>query len=312
MLSLLSLPEIKLGLEETRALMERSVRDASPHIKEGLAALLKREGEMIRAALVILASGFGQADAGRMLGIAASVELLDLAIFLHYDAMSTAAPRRGVKASSSVFDSRLAILMGDFLLTRSLRLFIDAVPKSDPGLFTRTIERICEGEIEQGFQLYDTAVTTRLCLRRAHEKTAILFGLAMRLAAVEASCPKPHAQALTRFGYCLGMGYRITEDILDFSSGGCDAAAGVFTLPMVFAMKEKGSKLPSLLKKPPYSPWKLKRIVKAVRSSAGMVRAREVADDYGRLALRQLEKLPDINARAALRELVGVVLNRKA
>jgi len=299
MIALFSLPEIKLGLEETRALMERSVRDASPRIKGELSLLLKRDMAMIRAALVILASGFGKADAGRMLGIAASVEFLNLATGLHREAVDGTA------------DRRQAVLLGDYLLTRSLSLFLESIPKGDPALFARTMERICAGEIEQAYQRYNPSVTVRTCLRHAHEKSAILFGLAMRLAAVEASCPRRTAQALTRFGYCLGMGYRITEDLFDIAASGSGLAAGTFTLPVVLAMKEQGSKLPALLKKPPYSKGKLKKILKAVRGSAAMVKARELADGYGRLALKQLELLPDTNARAALRELVGVVMNRK-
>lgn len=300
MIALLSLPEIKLGLEETRALMERSVRDASPRIRDGLAALIARDRAMYRAALVILASGFGRADAGRMLGIAAAVELLDLAIGLHREAIDGGA------------DPRQAVLMGDYLLTRSLGLFLESIPKADPALFSRTMERIFAGEIEEGFQRFDPSATVRTCLRHAHEKSAVLFGLAMRLAAVEASCPRRTAQALTRFGYCLGMGYQLSQDVLDVARSGSGLAAGNFTLPVVLAMKEKGSKLPGLLKKPPYSAGKLRKILKAARGSAAMVKARELADGYGRLALKQLEALPDTNARAALRELAGAVMNRKA
>lgn len=159
MIDLFSLPELRLGLEETRTVMERSLSDASPCIRDGLSSLLGRSGKMIRSALVILASGFGKAEAGRMLGIAASVELLHLATLIHDDVIDAAPKRRGKPTLSAVHGSRQAVLIGDFVLTRSLKLLVESVPSGDPVLFSRTVGRICEGEIEQGFQRYDLGVT---------------------------------------------------------------------------------------------------------------------------------------------------------
>jgi heptaprenyl diphosphate synthase len=320
MLELASLPDLRQGLEEVKAAMEGSMAGASPYLEKKILPLLSREGKMIRAALVIIASRFGQAERAKTIKLAAAVELLHLATLVHDDVVDGADTRRGMPTLSSLLGARQAVLIGDFILVRALRLAIDLVPEGDPEAIVRALGKICEGEIEQGSQRFLLGMTPRMYLRRINGKTATLFMASMRLAASQAGCPPAAVQALTRYGHCLGMAFQIVDDILDFTASdselgkpsGSDAQEGVFTLPLILALESGGARLSACLRKPPYSRLRLRKVIKLVRNSGGVERAREIARGYIGKATRELEKLPELPARTALVELAELVLSRRA
>jgi heptaprenyl diphosphate synthase len=320
MLELASLPELRQMLEEVKTAMEGSMAGASPYLEGKIRSLLSREGKMIRAALVIIAAQFGQAERAKTISLAAAVELLHVATLVHDDVVDGADIRRGLPTLSSLFGSRQAVLIGDFILVRALRLAVDLVPKGDPEALVRTLGKICEGEIEQGSQRFFLGITVRMYLRRIDGKTATLFTESMRLAASQAGCSIATVQALTRYGHCLGMAFQIMDDILDFTASdselgkpsGSDAREGVLTLPLILALRSNGTRLFACLKNPPYSRLRLRKILKLVRTSGGVEQARGIAKGYMDRAARELESLPELRARTALSELAVILLSRKS
>ncbi len=336
MLSLSSLPWLSDELRAVRLRMGEalSLPGAGPKpqsgkppssgggfLEQALAELLSREGKMLRPALLLVAARLGQTDPERVRSLAAAVELLHLASLVHDDVIDAAALRRGLPSLQSLHGARTAVLMGDFILTRAMRLIVSSAEGQNPLPAVDALARICEGEIEQGRQKFRVDMSLRRYLRRIHGKTASLFAGALHLGALVADLPALHQSALRRYGYCLGMGFQIIDDVLDYTAddaslgkpSGSDAAEGVFTLPLMHALAGPRQKqLFKLLAKHPYSRWRITSLLRIVRESDGPRRALDLAALYTRRALRELEKLPEGEARAGLSELALALLSRQA
>ncbi len=311
-------PELSRELERVReTILQRAASDDA-EVKSALGQLLASGGKMLRPAFVLLASRFGTADPERTIRAAAAIEMLHMATLVHDDIVDEAALRRGVATINALRGPRIAVLVGDWLFASCFSLIAELAWNENARALSLLVARICGSEISQLTDTFRVQTSVRRYLRRIAGKTAALFALSFHVGALEGGCPASLISILRRLGYCLGMGFQIVDDILDFSRSGVetgkpagnDLAQGIFTLPVVLALKGDDGRLAAALGRSARSRWAMARAARIIRKGDGIAGAHAAAEVYTVRALRAIDMLPPRPESEILRSVTAQLLHR--
>ena len=179
----------------------------------------------------------------RHVALAAAVEFIHTATLLHDDVVDASDLRRGRDTANAVWGNQPAILVGDFLFSRSFELMVADGSLRILEILSRASSVIAEGEVLQLMTQNNLQTTEASYLEVIRAKTAELFAAASRIGAVVAERPHEEEMALDRFGRDLGIAFQLVDDMLDFSarqtelgkSIGDDFRDGKVTLPILLA-----------------------------------------------------------------------------
>jgi octaprenyl-diphosphate synthase len=180
----------------------------------------------------------------RHIALAAAVEFIHTATLLHDDVVDASDLRRGRDTANAVWGNKPAVLVGDFLFSRSFELMVGDGSLRVLEILSRASAIIAEGEVRQLVTANDISTTEAAYLGVVEAKTAELFAAASRLGAVVAGRPRTEEEALDRFGRNLGIAFQLADDLLDFAarqsdlgkSIGDDFRDGKITLPVLLAL----------------------------------------------------------------------------
>ena len=311
-------PELAGRLEAVRGLILQRAASDDPDVRAAVGQLLASSGKMLRPAFVLLASEFGAPDPVRVLRAAAAIEMLHMATLVHDDIIDGAPLRRGVATLHALRGPRLAVLVGDWLFASCFSLVADLGGDAHGGELARLVGRICGSEISQSTERFSASTSVRRYLRRIAGKTAALIALSFHVGAEQGGCTAAEVSVLRRLGYDLGMGFQITDDILDFSSSsaetgkvpGGDLCQGIYTLPVVHALRTDDGTLARALDRARRGRRAAVRASRLVAGGDGIRLSRAAAESYTRRALCELGRLPASPARETLRSVTGRLLQR--
>ena len=246
----LRLPGIDAALERVEESLRASTAGEDPFLAEVAVHLVQAGGKRLRPALVLAAAsacGAGPDVADPVVQGAVAVELVHLGSLYHDDVMDEAASRRGVESANARWGNLVAILAGDFLLARASEIAA-SLGTEVAALLARTIGQLCEGEVGQLRYAFDPRRTEDSYFSSIAGKTASLMATAARIGGLTAGAPRDHVDALTEFGYSIGMAFQIWDDIRDLTSSdedlgkpaGHDMVEGTYTLPVLRALAAPG------------------------------------------------------------------------
>ncbi|HKK66321.1 MAG TPA: polyprenyl synthetase family protein [Clostridia bacterium] len=319
---------INEDLLQVQSIIRAQLYSSTPFIQEALTELIENNGKMLRPALLILAARFGSAEIGSKdlrpedksstYRLAAAVELLHMATLVHDDIIDKAATRRGIPTLHTRFDPRTAVLLGDFLFTRSFQIASQDTDIETGRYIAGIVNSICESEIRQHntFSFYTTSF--KEYHRRIMGKTAALFALSAYVGAHENGVDERNSNRLKKIGYNLGAGFQIIDDILDFTdqsdrtgkTTGADIRQGIVNLPLLYALQQDDGSLEKQLSRRPKNGRRLKQIITHTKELNGIERARAVAQSYTHKALYSIKQLPEGEARRALEQFTAFLLQR--
>ena len=200
-------------------------------------------GKRLRPMLTLGCARLCKYTGNRHIGLAAAVEFIHTATLLHDDVVDASDLRRGRDTANAVWGNKPAILVGDFLFSRSFELLVADGSLRILEILSRASSTIAEGEVLQLMTQNDLETTEAAYLEVIQAKTAELFAAASRIGAVLAGRPEEEEAALERFGRNLGIAFQLVDDMLDFSaeqtefgkSVGDDFREGKVTLPILLA-----------------------------------------------------------------------------
>jgi octaprenyl-diphosphate synthase len=200
-------------------------------------------GKRLRPMLTLGCARLCGYDGSRHIALAAAVEFIHTATLLHDDVVDASDLRRGRDTANAVWGNKPAILVGDFLFSRSFELMVMDGSLSVLEILSRASSIIAEGEVLQLMTQNNLQTTEASYLEVIQAKTAELFAAASRIGAIVAERPIEEAAALDRFGRNLGIAFQLIDDMLDFSaqqtqlgkSIGDDFRDGKVTLPVLAA-----------------------------------------------------------------------------
>ncbi|MGM0411584.1 MAG: polyprenyl synthetase family protein, partial [Bacillota bacterium] len=232
-------------------------------IQESINDLVKSGGKRLRPLLVLLASKFGNIEKNKIYEIAAGIEIFHMSTLVHDDIIDKASIRRGAETAQKKFGNKMAVFIGDYLLSKTLEIFEKNLSSHSKKKLSKIVRLICEGEIAQHNNKFNYNLTVVDYFRRIRKKTALLFAYSMYLGAYESNVRGKKLHHLYNFGLEMGMAFQIEDDLLDFS-GDKDLAGkkvnqdlknGIYTLPVILLLEDEKErkKIISLLDEKKYS-----------------------------------------------------------
>ena len=302
---------IGADLEAVKDLVRSRLSSSVRLLQDVNESLLESGGKMARPSLCLLmarACGDVAEDTRRF---AAGVELLHNSTLLHDDVADAADFRRGVPTVRSLYGPVPAVLVGDFWLARSLDLILESGHRNWAlKAFSKTLVDLSEGEMLQQQKAFQCDTTEEDYLRIIYCKTASLFELSCRAAAVSVDASPQVTDAAGAYGRALGIAFQIKDDILDYTGGdigkpsGLDLAERKITLPLLGALRSSGEEkaVREMLRSLPEHPENRAAISGFVSRHGGIDYARKALHSYIEAALAALSFLPESEERNALEE----------
>ena len=308
-----SVPALRRDLERVESQLRQSVQAEDPFLTEVASHLILAGGKRVRPAFAVTAAATGRPSMGEssaeVISGAVAVELVHLGSLYHDDVIDDASMRRTVDTVNARWGNLKAILAGDYLLARASEIAA-SLGTEVAGLLAATIARLCEGQILELQSTFDPTRTEQSYLSSIDGKTAALLATASRIGGIVGDLPRPHIDALTRFGHSYGMAFQIVDDILDVTASdeelgkpsGNDLVQGVYTLPVIRTLAAGGTdatRLAGLLGQP-LSEAERDEARDLVRSGGQIDGALDVARGYADDAAAALQGLAPSEAGAAL------------
>jgi octaprenyl-diphosphate synthase len=201
-------------------------------------------GKRLRPVLLLLAAGALEYRGSHHHELAAVIEFIHSATLLHDDVVDESALRRGRQTANAVFGNAAAVLVGDFLYSRSFQMMVGVDDMRVMQVLSDATNVIAEGEVLQLLNCRDADVDEARYLQVIRYKTAKLFEAAMRLGAILAKAEPAVEAAFAEYGTRLGTAFQLVDDVLDYSGDlaqtgknlGDDLAEGKPTLPLIYVM----------------------------------------------------------------------------
>lgn len=284
--------------------------------------LVKHKGKQFRPALLLVsARSVGEPNRDTYV-TAAVVELLHTATLIHDDVIDDAELRRGFLTIHKIWKNKIAILMGDYLLAKSLIAATETGSLDIMNTVATVAKRLIKGEIFEIQKARKLDITEEDYFRMIADKTASLISACCELGALTVHATDEQREALRQFGEYLGIAFQIKDDLLDYESN-----SGILGKPALADLKDKKITLPLLYAFQSSPEEQRKKIVKMIRNGKvkkevdyilkfvddhqGLQKAREKAEDIKNRAIESLSILPDSPAKNVLETLADFVINRK-
>lgn len=291
----------------------RSIMEASTH-------LLRAGGKRIRPALVLLCGRLYLEDEDVLRSVAAAAELIHTATLVHDDTVDKAPLRRGIPTINAGWGEHMAILMGDYLFARAFAMLAGTGDNRTVRIMADVVFQMCVGEIEQWARVFNPDQGEPAYLDGIYKKTAYFIAECCRLGAVMGGAPEEEERALRDFGFGVGMGFQIIDDILDLAGNaerfgkhiGGDLRGGVVTLPVLYALTHSPQKrrIAEVIRGRSVGDREVAEIRALVERCGGFHYAYKVAERYTAHARRCLERLPAVPARDALQGMADYLMQR--
>lgn len=237
-------------LKAVNEILEREfAHSQSPTITEIGSNITQAGGKRMRPALLMLmAKALGyDGTAHRELG--ATIEMLHTATLMHDDVVDEGMMRRGRPTANARWGNSVAVLVGDFMYTRSFEMMIRIGNLRVMEALASAANTLSEGEVIQMKNAHDPSVDEPRYLKVIERKTSVLFAAAAKMASALAGASEEAEKALVDYTMALGNAFQIADDILDYSGNpsesgkqiGADFAEGKVTLPVIYAMQAVGA-----------------------------------------------------------------------
>jgi len=284
--------------------------------------ILRQKGKKIRPLLVLLSSKVAGAVTERSYRGAVLVELLHTATLIHDDVVDNADKRRGFWSINAVFKNKVAVLMGDYLLSKGLMTAVEGKDYDFLEVISNTVKRMSEGELLQIKKTRKLDIDQETYYRIISDKTASLLETCCQIGAMSASDNLDYIEGMKIFGENIGMAFQITDDVLDLNGKskiigkpvGGDIKEKKITLPLIYSLnnvsKTEANKIRKLIKKG-NSREDVQKVVDFVRANNGIEFALEKANEFSQVARKALSIFPVSPSKIALESLIDFIINRK-
>lgn len=249
-------------------------------------------GKRLRPLLMVLSSRICGYNGNYDKTLATIVEYLHAATLLHDDLVDDASMRRGKPVANSIWGNPATVLVGDYLLARSLSIAADTGCPEVIKVLTEITENMSQGEIHQLIQKGKLDLSEEEYMEIIKRKTAVLFRGACCVSAIIADAPEMQKKALTEYGFNLGIAFQMADDLLDYISDtkilgknvGADLKEGKLTLPVIFSLKKANLKdrilMEKIIKNEDFSLHDFAILLELIIKYGGIEYTKKLAEEY--------------------------------
>ncbi len=283
-----------------------------------------KKGKQLRPVLVFLSAQASGAINQRTYVGAALVELLHTATLIHDDVVDEASERRGLASINSKWNNKIAVLIGDFLLSKGLITAIDSNEHAFLGVTTKAVKRMSEGELLSIDKSRSVNIEEETYYKIIADKTASLLSTCCEIGAMSTSSNPDYHEAMRDYGEAIGMAFQIRDDIFDYTSRstligkpvGNDLKEKKVTLPLIYALNNSSAKekaaIVKLIKRGKLKKVELNTIIDFVKDKNGIEYSEKKALSYVTHAKNCLGVFPESPAKASLLKFADFVITRES
>ena len=313
---------IKVELEEFDKYFKNLMKTDVALLDIVLRYLTKKKGKRIRPILVFLTAHIlGDINSRTYIG-ASMVELLHTATLVHDDVVDRAETRRGLLSINAKWNNKIAVLVGDFLLSKGLLIAVENGETEFLNYTSDAVRRMSEGELQAIEVIKKREITEEIYYRIIADKTAALISTCTRIGASSVTNDKEVIEKMFLFGENIGMAFQLKDDLFDYLSDswtigkpvGNDIKEKKITLPLIHSFqnadKSESKKIKKMIKKGNLSNKDVKYIVDFTKNNGGIDYTIGVSNMYKDNAIAILENLPTNKDHQTLVDLAEYIINR--
>ncbi len=250
-------------------------------------------------------------------------EYLHAATLVHDDIIDGASMRRGEPVAHSIWGNPAAVLVGDFLLARSISLSARTRNAKIISVVADITENMSQGEIHQLMKRGDISLSEEEYYEVIRRKTAVLFKGACQVSALLADAPPSREQALADYGFHMGMAFQMIDDVLDYTPDtrvwgkgvGADIREGKLTLPVIVALKSADARdrrqMENMISRQDFSDEEFQHFVTLLDRYDGIAYTRRRATDHVQQAREAIMTFEPSETREILLDVADYALVRK-
>ncbi|MCK0147815.1 polyprenyl synthetase family protein [Arenibacter sp. F26102] len=285
--------------------------------------IVNRKGKQMRPMFVFLTAKLlnkGQVNERTYRG-ASVIELIHTATLVHDDVVDDSNKRRGFFSVNALWKNKIAVLVGDYLLSKGLLLSIDNGDFDLLKIISVAVREMSEGELLQIEKARRLDITEEVYYDIIRQKTATLIAACCSLGACSVKPNSPDVETFRKFGELIGMAFQIKDDLFDYGEErigkptGIDIKEQKMTLPLIFVLNKcsKAEKkwLINSIKNHNKDKKRVKEVIAFVKENGGLEYAVKKMLAYKEEALTLLATYPDSEYRSSLELMVNYVVDRK-
>ncbi|MDB5275374.1 MAG: trans-hexaprenyltranstransferase [Ferruginibacter sp.] len=298
-----------------------SVKSQTPLLDRIMKYIIKRKGKQLRPMFVFLSAKLHGPINESTYRAAALVELLHTATLVHDDVVDESLERRGFFSVNAIWKNKIAVLVGDYLLSKGLLLSTDNKDFEHLQILSQAVKQMSEGELLQIEKSRNLNLKEDIYFEIIRNKTASLLSSACAVGAWSTCKNEAISNKMKLFGEKVGIAFQIKDDLFDYGKEdvgkptGNDIKEKKLTLPLIYTLNKisapKRRELIYIIKNENKNTQKVRQVIDTVVASGGIDYAAEKMTAYRDEALAILHEFEDNEVRKALEELVRYTTDRK-
>ncbi|MRT93830.1 polyprenyl synthetase family protein [Ancylomarina sp. 16SWW S1-10-2] len=313
--------------------IEKELKEFGPYFKNAMRTkvrlldiinhyIIKRKGKEMRPILVFLAAKLCGETNQSTFTAATLTQLLHTATLVHDDVVDEAYERRGFFSINALWKSKVAVLVGDFLLSKGLLIALDNDEFQQLKVVSESVKEMSEGELLQIEKSKKLDITEEVYFDIIYKKTASLIAACTQLGALSANADTETQKKMKEFGTNLGIAFQIKDDLFDYDKQaaigkptGNDIKEKKLTLPLISVLRDCSPKerrwAIKILKKHNKNKERVQELIQFVKDKGGIEYTREKMLEYKAKAEAIIMTFPESDARNAMSALVDYTIERK-
>lgn len=298
-----------------------SVKGNNPLLDRIMGFIIRRKGKQMRPMFVFLSASIASEINEVTYRAASLIELLHTATLVHDDVVDNAMVRRNFFSINALWKNKIAVLVGDYLLSKGLLLSLMHDDYQVLQITSRAVKEMSEGELLQMEKARKLDIKEDVYFEIIRAKTASLLSAACSAGAWSATADKDTTEHFRLFGEKVGIAFQIKDDLFDYGEDNIGKPKGIdikekkMTLPLIYTLnnadKETRRKIIYIVKNQNTDRQKVNEVIGYVNRSGGIEYATQKMKQYQAEAIELLHKYPQTPARQAMEELVNYVIDRK-
>ena len=308
-------------MSEFEGRFTESMKSKVPMLNKITHYIIRRKGKQMRPMFIFLtAKMLGDVDE-KSYDAATLVELLHTATLVHDDVVDDANERRGFFSVNALWKNKIAVLVGDFMLSKVLLLSIENENTKMLAVVARAVREMSEGELLQIEKARKLDITEEIYFEVIRKKTASLIATCCELGAISVE-RFDVSETMREFGETIGIAFQLKDDIFDYGEPGnigkptgLDIRERKMTLPLIYVLNnsplEIKKELINIVKNHNEDPKKVKRAIELVIENGGIEYTHRKMEEYKQKSLELISRIPESSSKKALIGLIEYTINRK-
>lgn len=318
------LNQIKLPIEKELNLFENKFRESMkssvPLLDTIMNYIIKRKGKQIRPIFVFFSAKLFTGITDATYRAASLVELLHTATLVHDDVVDDSDERRGFFSINALWKNKIAVLVGDYLLSRGLLLSVQNKDYELLEIVSFAVKEMSEGELLQIEKTRNLNLSEAVYYDIIRKKTASLIASCCAIGAASAGANKEQIEQMRLFGEKIGIAFQIKDDLMDYGDQdigkprGIDLKEKKLTLPIIYTLNQAEPRVRksiiNTIKNHHNNKKKVNEVIAYVNAHQGITYTQVAMKKYVDEALAIIDQLPDNPYKSNVKELVHYIIDR--